>query len=141
MRMRPARLFVPLFVTMIAAGGARASAQEPLVELSRAGGPITVDGRPDEKAWQDIAPLPLTMYAPVFKGTPSQRSEIRVAYDDEHLYVAGWFYDSDPAGIRVNSLYPDRWNGDDTLAIYIDLAGMKAVEMDGTAASTRFVAE
>ena len=60
------------------------------------------------------------MYTPVFRGTPTQRTEIRVAYDDEYFYVGGWFYDTDPSGIRINSLYRDRWNGDDALAIYID---------------------
>ena len=60
------------------------------------------------------------MYTPVFRGTPTQRTEIRVAYDDEYFYAAGWFYDTNPKGIRINSLYRDRWNGDDTLAIYID---------------------
>jgi len=82
--------------------------------------PIVVDGVPDEAAWRGIAPLPLTMYTPVFRGTPTQRTEIRVGYDDEHFYAAGWFYDTEPDQIRVNSLYRDRWNGDDTLAIYID---------------------
>ena len=97
-----------------------AAAQETPMELSRLTGPITMDGRLDEPVWQQIPPLPLTMYAPVFKGPPTQRTEIRVAYDDEYFYAAGWFYDSDPSGIRVNSLYRDRWNGDDAFAIYID---------------------
>ncbi len=96
------------------------SAQEPPLQLQRLTGPITIDGIPDEPAWQDITPLPLTMYTPVFRGAPTQRSEIRVAYDDQYLYAAGWFYDTDPSGIRVNSLYRDRWNGDDAFAIYID---------------------
>ena len=90
------------------------------MELTRLAGPITVDGRLDEPAWKQVPPLPLTMYAPVFKGTPTQRTEIRVAYDDEYFYAAGWFFDTDPSGIRVNSLYRDRWNGDDAFAIYID---------------------
>src|SRR5262245_10425000 len=90
------------------------------VSLVRLGGPVNIDGVPDEPAWRAIPPLPLTMYTPVFRGTPTQRTEIRVAYDDEYFYAAGWFYDSDPAGIRVNSLYRDRWNGDDAFAIYID---------------------
>jgi hypothetical protein len=107
---------VPLLVTLSSPLGA----QETPLELTRLSAPITVDGRPDEAAWREIPTLPLTMYAPVFRGTPTQRSEIRVAYDDEAFYAAGWFYDSEPSGIRVNSLYRDRWNGDDTLAIYID---------------------
>jgi hypothetical protein len=60
------------------------------------------------------------MYTPVFRGTPTQRTEIRVAYDDQFFYAAGWFYDTEPSRIRVNSLYRDRWNGDDAFALYID---------------------
>src|SRR5688500_14746925 len=97
-----------------------AFAQEPPLELTRLRAPIVLDGMPDEPAWQEIEPLPLTMHLPVFRGTPTQRSELRVAYDDEYFYAAGWFYDTDPSGIRVNSLYRDRWNGDDAFAIYID---------------------
>ncbi len=74
----------------------------------------------DDEAWQKIPTLPLTMYTPLFKGVPTQRTELRVSYDDEFLYVGGWFYDTDPSGIRINSLYRDRWIGDDALAIYID---------------------
>jgi len=115
-------LLVTPFVTATAAGQtppAGAAAEVPM-ELARLTGPITVDGHPDEAAWQQVPTLPLTMYSPVFKGTPTQRSEIRVAYDDEFFYAAGWFYDTDPSGIRINSLYRDRWNGDDAFAIYID---------------------
>jgi hypothetical protein len=92
----------------------------PPLELTRLKGPVTIDGMPDEAVWRDIPALPLTMYTPVFRGTPTQRTEIRVAYDDEFFYAAGWFYDTDPSSIRVNSLYRDRWNGDDALAIYLD---------------------
>jgi hypothetical protein len=60
------------------------------------------------------------MYLPVFGGQPQQATEIRVGYDDDALYFAGRFHDTDPDGIRVNSLYRDRWNGDDAFAIYVD---------------------
>ena len=92
----------------------------PPLELTRLTGTIVVDGVPDEAAWQSVPVLPLTMYTPVFRGTPTQRTEIRVAYDDEYFYAGGWFYDTDPSGIRVNSLYRDRWNGDDAFALYLD---------------------
>jgi len=92
----------------------------PPLELTRLKGAITIDGVPDEPAWQDIPTLPLTLYTPVFRGTPTQRTAIRVAYDDEYFYAAGWLYDTEPSSIRVNSLYRDRWNGDDALAIYLD---------------------
>jgi hypothetical protein len=111
-----------LFVTALVTGASTAPlcAQDEPLELTRLIGPVTVDGTPDERAWQGVPALPLTMYAPVFRGTPAQRTEIRVAYDDEYFYAAGWFYDTDPSGIRINSLYRDRWNGDDAFAIYVD---------------------
>ena len=105
---------------VLAAAVRQGAAQEAPMELTRLAGPVIVDGRPDEPAWQQVPALPLTMYTPVFRGTPTQRTEIRVAYDDEFFYAAGWFYDTNPAEIRINSLYRDRWNGDDALAIYID---------------------
>jgi hypothetical protein len=116
-------LLVTVLVTAPAAAqsgnGSQVTGEGPL-ELTRLSSPITLDGRPDEAVWQQVPPRPLTMYSPVFKGSPTQRTEIRVAYDDEFFYAAGWFYDTDPSGIRINSLYRDRWNGDDSFAIYID---------------------
>lgn len=88
--------------------------------LSRAGSPIRLDGEMSDAAWSEIAPLPLTMYSPVPGGTPAERTEIRVAYDDQYLYAGGWFFDSRPGEIRVNSLYRDRWSGDDAFALLID---------------------
>jgi hypothetical protein len=114
-----AALMAAALVTLIVPDG-NALAQEAPLELTRVTSPITVDGRLDDEAWQDVPSLPLTMYTPVFRGEPTQRSEIRVAYDDENFYAAGWFYDTDPANIRINSLYRDRWNGDDAFAIYLD---------------------
>ncbi len=110
-----------LAVAGLLVGAGEVSAQSAeVLELHRLEGAIVLDGRPDEAAWHAVPALPLTMYYPTFGGTPSERTEIRVAYDEKHLYAAGWFYDSDPEGIRVNSLYRDRWNGDDAFAIYVD---------------------
>ena len=110
-----------VIATLVAclAAATPALAQAPL-ELARITSPIVIDGAMNDEAWLNVAPLPLTMYLPVFRGEPTQRSEIRVAYDQHHFYAGGWFYDRDPSAIRINSLYRDRWNGDDALAIYID---------------------
>src|SRR5688500_13391463 len=93
-----------LVSTLVFAFPLSIQAQEGAMDLARLIGPVVLDGTPDEAAWQAIPPLPLTMYTPVFRGTPTQRTEIRAAYDDEHLYVAGWVYDTDPSGIRIHSL-------------------------------------
>ena len=131
MALRPAaRAPLALIVSILTLAHARqlyAQTQEstaaattaPLV-LTRLSGPIVVDGVPNDPAWIAIPALPLTEYTPVFRGTPTQRSVIKVAYDDENFYAAGWFYDTAPSKIRINSLYRDRYSGDDAFAIYID---------------------
>ncbi|MFQ5570392.1 MAG: DUF5916 domain-containing protein [Rhodothermales bacterium] len=98
---------------------AAARAQTP-VSLPRLESPVVLDGRSDEAAWEAIEPLPLTMHQPVFEGEPTEQTEIRVAYDDNYIYVAGRLYDTEEAGIRTNSLYRDRYSGDDILAIVLD---------------------
>jgi hypothetical protein len=108
-------------VMLAAAPFATLTSQSPSpLELTRLAHPIRLDGTPTAEEWGTVPALPLTLYMPVFRGTPKQRSEIRVAYDDEFFYAAGWFYDDEPSGVRVNSLYRDRWNGDDAFAIYVD---------------------
>jgi hypothetical protein len=94
-----------LFVTL-ALLAAPARAQEPLV-IPRLTGPIELDGLSDEAAWEAIAPLPATMQTPTFGQAPSERTEFRVAYDDDYLYASGRLYDSDPGGIQAASLKRD----------------------------------
>src|SRR4051812_45607815 len=117
--MSRATLCVQLALAVAAATTASAQKLPPL-GIRRLSAPVTIDGNPNDAAWRDIEPLPMTLYTPIFRGTPTQRTEIRVAYDNEYFYAAGWFYDQDASSIRVNSLYRDRWNGDDAFAIYID---------------------
>lgn len=90
------------------------------LRLARLDGPVVLDGMPDEPAWQAVPPLPMTMYTPHFGGELTERSEIRVAYDDEYFWVSGRLYDADPRGIRMNTLYRDRYSGDDLLAVILD---------------------
>ena len=90
------------------------------LELQRLQTPIELDGRVTDAEWGLVAPLPLTMFSPVFNGTPSERSEIRVAYDDHYLYASGRFLDARPDELRINSLTRDRWSGDETFVLLLD---------------------
>lgn len=94
-------------------------AREP-IKLPRLSGPITLDGVLDEAAWEAIEPLPLIMSQPTYKGEVVEPTEIRVAYDNDYIYLSGKLYVRDPGDIRANSYYRDRWSGDDTFAIIID---------------------
>jgi hypothetical protein len=109
---------VPAFL-LAAAAPLRAQGQGE-IELARLPFPVRVDGVVTDSAWDLVEPLPLTMHAPAYRGRPVERTEIRVAYDDEYLYASGRFFDSRPAEIRINSLYRDRWSGDDNFALFVD---------------------
>jgi hypothetical protein len=75
-----------------AAGGAAAA-----VRAVRASGPISIDGRPDEPAWSAALPIGgLTQRMPREGAVPSERTEIRVLFDDDAVYVAARLYDAAP---------------------------------------------
>ena len=94
-------------------------AQEP-VPLTRLSSPVQLDGMSDEAAWQDVEPVPMTVYTPTFQGPPTEETDIRIGYDDTFLYLAGRMYDSDPRGVRANTLYRDQYSGDDVFAVVLD---------------------
>jgi hypothetical protein len=93
---------------------------EGVISLPRIEGPVRIDGTVDEAAWERIPPVRLTTHTPVFGRPPSEATTIRIAYDSDYLYAAGVFLDSDPDGIRSNSLYRDRWAGDDAFTLFLD---------------------
>jgi hypothetical protein len=100
--------------------GVDAPEQQGIIDLPRLQGPIRVDGLSDEPAWQDIEPVPLTMYQPTFRGESDREIELRVAYDDQAIYVAARFYHEDPSEVRAFTLTRDRQAGDDAFSIMLD---------------------
>jgi hypothetical protein len=86
--------------------GTRTGASAPLV-ASRLSSPIRVDGRVDEAAWMAIEPLRAVMSSPTFGAEPSERTEFRIAYDEDDLYISGVLHDREPDGIRATSLRRD----------------------------------
>ncbi len=107
-----------LLVWLLALTGL-AQAQDPM-RLVRLSGPVEIDGRVDEPVWEAVPPLPLVVFVPQYRMPPTERTEIRVAYDDRYLYVAGRLYDSDPGGIRARTLYRDNFAGDDRFCFALD---------------------
>jgi hypothetical protein len=59
-----------------------------------------VDGRLDDAAWASAEPLAGFVQREPTEGRPvSERTEVRVVFDEEALYVGAWMYDRDPDGI------------------------------------------
>jgi uncharacterized protein DUF5916 len=111
-------VFPALLLTMMSAAPP-ATAQAPM-HLTRLRGAVRLDGRVDEPAWHDITPLPLVQFEPTPGGPMSERTEIRIAYDDRYLYASGRFADAEPSAIRANSMVRDHYAEDDFLNLVID---------------------
>jgi hypothetical protein len=60
-------------------------------------GAIRVDGRVDEAAWNDVpAVMDFVQKEPVEGGAPTDRMEVRFAYDDNALYVGARMFSTEP---------------------------------------------
>ncbi len=62
---------------------------------------LILDGRIDEPEWFNVAFIDdFKMQVPVEGGNPSEKTEIRVAYDQHNLYLAVQCWDSNVGGIK-----------------------------------------
>lgn len=108
---------------LLVAGFVSVKAQEdssrPLI-LPRISSPVILDGMSNESAWQSIDPLPVSMLYPTYQGEMTERTEIRVAYDDEYLYASIRAYYENPENVRANTYVRDRWGEDDEFTLVLD---------------------
>ncbi|HLF10483.1 MAG TPA: carbohydrate binding family 9 domain-containing protein, partial [Gammaproteobacteria bacterium] len=92
------------------------------VHMVRTATPPVIDGALDEAIWAMAAVIDdLHQVNPLEYAAPSERTEIRLLYDDDALYVGAKLYDSQPENITANML---RQNGgitsDDTIFVTLD---------------------
>ena len=97
-------LFVPAFVN-VAAGQTSSPADENggrrAIEAHRIpdGQRVILDGRFDEPFWANAVPSgDFVQIDPANGQAPTERTEVRIAYDADALYIAVTCYDSDPDG-------------------------------------------
>jgi hypothetical protein len=61
-----------------------------------------IDGRVEESLWERAELITDFIQAEPYEGQPAtEKTEVRILYDDSHMYVAVVCYDSDPSGIIV----------------------------------------
>jgi len=84
------------------------------VMAARADTPPVIDGRMDDEAWTKAqAAGDFAQINPV-EGVPmTERTEFRVLYDDNALYIGFWCYDSEPNKILARTLSRDDWPDED----------------------------
>ena len=93
----------------------------PTVGAVRTETPMTVDGVLSEEVWRSApAFTALVQRDPVEGRPPGQPTEVRVAYDQDALYVGAQLYDSAPESIVVRLARRDASIASDRFAVYLD---------------------
>jgi hypothetical protein len=111
----------PLAAQSLVAGGGDGELVDLIAFRLESGASIDMDGRLDEEAWALAIPITdFTQQEPVEGGTPSERTEIRVVYDEDALYIGAMLYD-DPEGILAFQKRRDGFlSGDDRFMWTLD---------------------
>jgi len=106
-------------------GGRRGPGMEVRAVALPADQPIRVDGLLDEAVWQSAQAASGFTQAEPREGQPaSERTEVRIAYDRDNLYVAARLWDREPAGVVVAELRKDFQNDNqDTFELLLDTFG------------------
>src|SRR5262245_49285864 len=110
-----------LLATAPAATGDSLSGSERPVTAVRTPAPIVIDGELVEPVWGNgNAATWFRQSDPVEGAEPSQRTEVRMAYDDEALYVGARMYDTAPDSIMARLSRRDVSIPSDRFGIYLD---------------------
>lgn len=94
----------------------------PSTAATRRSAPIALDGKLDEAAWNAAPPITqFTQFNPDEGVAPTQRTEVRILYDDDALYIGATMFDTaGPAGIRTRLVRRDNDFDSDYFQMVID---------------------
>ena len=81
-----------------------------------------IDGRLDDDVWAEGQVLTGFIQREPTEGRPvSERTEVRVAYDGEALYIGAWLFDSDPTSLVFGQTLRDAsLNESDAFVLVLD---------------------
>src|SRR5713226_1022575 len=84
----------------------------------------TIDGNLSDPVWAQAVPITdFTQQAPDEGEKPSQRTEVRILYDDQAIYFGIRCFDTDPKTIVANMTRRDRDSFSDAIWLDIDTHG------------------
>jgi hypothetical protein len=113
--------------------GPHSTGSVPRVQAVERTVPVVVDGRLDEAVWQSATPATDFVQQDPSEGQPAtQRTEVRLAYDGDALYVGARMFDSlGAAGVRNRLFRRDQVSSGDyvqlTFDTYHDHTGVTAI--------------
>ena len=112
----------------VSAGGAAQQPEQsgdpskPTLRARRAPSAITIDGRLDDEAWMAAEAIEnFTQVDPVEGAPPTQRTVMRLLYDENNLYIGVRCHETDPSLIIARDMTRDSGSQDDDhITIFID---------------------
>jgi hypothetical protein len=120
---------IPLWLTALCAASACLAADGfapqilPTLAITRAAGPITIDGRLDDAGWAGAARVTgFSEIEPNEQAKPPVDTEVLVTYDDRNLYVA-FICADDPSLVRATYCERDQIFADDCVFLLLDTYG------------------
>ena len=98
------------------------AAPRPSLTASPVQGTIQVDGILDEAAWDAAEPATDFVQSTPDPGYPaSERTEVRVLYDDRMLYIGAMLYESEPDAIIAQQMVQDFYSpNEDVFGLSLD---------------------
>jgi len=90
--------------------------------IPRLSGEVRIDGALTDPQWSEALLIEdFHQYEPVEYAAPSQRTQVRVFYTDEALYVASFFEETDPTRVSANIMRQGQsLASDDIFAVILD---------------------
>ena len=93
----------------------------PEIHAVRLTSPITIDGVLDEPVWSQAEPVTQFIQRDPNQGAaPSQKTEVRIAYDDKAFYIGARMWDTHPDSIIARLARRDVFVNADRFAIFVD---------------------
>lgn len=82
--------------TICIVGSLAAWSQSPGITIKKITSPLTIDGNPNEAEWQQADKADLfKQYFPSDTGIAQLKTEVKVLYDENFIYIAAWMYNQE----------------------------------------------
>lgn len=96
--------------------------ERPTAHITRTDTPPVIDGRLDDPVWLETEPIgDLTQVVPLEGAEPTERTEVRIRYDSDRLYIGVRCFDRRPDLIVATQMERDaQLDPDDRVEIVID---------------------
>ena len=117
-----------LFVAAVSMFAAEAAAiytvdgERKSFHIQRTAMPPVIDGKLDDEVWRNAAYIDdFHQTSPTDGAEPTERTVVRVTYDDEYLYVAANLLDSEPHAIQAKQMIQGKlFTSDDRFWVTLD---------------------